>query len=153
MKAWFRNILSAVGMGSASDSAGQPRPKPASSSRFEAGQVWRFRARPHEVNSRVTVGKIETIPKIGTIVHVKLSGLRLKNPHAPGGVAPEVLHIPTTEQALSASVDELIGEAADLEGFADGYSAWLSAYQSEQAGVFTLGLAEIVEHMEHALNP
>jgi hypothetical protein len=129
--------------------SGPPMPERASSPRYRVGQVWRYQTRPGEEASRVIVGRIERIEGIGPVVHVKLTGLRLRGPQ---GVASIMFHAPVAEPQLSASVTELTGERGDLEGFADGYAMWRSAYQSGKAGVFTLPLAGVVDSMEEALN-
>ena len=154
MKRWFRGFLTAVGIATAAAGCAEelPPPEPATSSQFEPGQVWRYKTRPGEEGSRVIVGKIEHAPKLGTIVHVKLTGLRLKNPSAPAGISEVMSHAPVSEPQLSASVTELTDGDGDLEGFSDGYATWLSSYRSGEAGVFTISLAEIAEYMERALS-
>ncbi len=123
-----------------------------SSERFASGQVWLYKTRPTEEASRVIIGKIEMTPKVGTIVHVKLIGLRLKNSSALGGFSTVLTHAPVSEAALSASVTELSNEVFDLDGFSEGYNTWLSSFRTGDAGVFTISLSEIAEAMEQALN-
>jgi hypothetical protein len=130
--------------------SGPPTPERTSSPRYRVGQVWRYQTRPGEEASRAIVGRIEKIEGIGSVVHVKLTELRLRGPQ---GVATVIFHAPVAEPQLSASVSELTGERGDLEGFAEGYALWRSAYASGKAGVFTLPLAGVVDSMEQALNP
>jgi hypothetical protein len=130
--------------------SGPPPPERASSPRYRVGQVWRYQTRPGEEASRAIVGRIEKIEGVGSVVHVKLTALRLRGPQ---GVATVIFHAPVAEPQLSASVTELTGERGDLEGFAEGYALWRSAYESGKAGVFTLPLAGVVDSMEQALNP
>src|SRR5262245_23233410 len=114
-----------------------PPPQPAVSEQFSVGQVWRYRTRPGEEGSRVIIGKIEQIPEMGTIVHVKLIGLSLKGP-AGVGTATVMNHAPVSEAQVSASVTDLTEEVGDLDGFTAGYETWLSAFRAGKAGVFTL---------------
>jgi hypothetical protein len=130
--------------------SGPPLPERASSPRYRVGQVWRYHTRPGEEASRAIVGRIEKIEGIGSVVHVKLTGLRLRGPQ---GVATVIFHAPVAERQLSASVSELTGERGDLAGFADGYALWRAAYLDGKAGVFTQPLAGVVDAMEEALNP
>jgi hypothetical protein len=130
--------------------SGPPMPERASSPRYRVGQVWRYQTRPGEEASRVIVGRIERIEGLGTVVHVKLTGLRLRGPQ---GVATVMFHAPVAEPQLSASVTDLTEARGDLGGFAEGYAMWRSAYESGQAGVFTQPLSEVVDSMEQALNP
>ena len=45
------------------------------SDQFTVGDVWLYKTRSTEPDSRVIVGRIENIEKIGTVVHLKLVGL------------------------------------------------------------------------------
>ncbi|NKB59718.1 MAG: hypothetical protein GKS00_25655 [Alphaproteobacteria bacterium] len=129
-----------------------PLPEPTTSERFKVGQVWTYKTRTVETGSRVIIGKIEKIPQIGTVVHVKLVGLHLKNPLADGGYGSVIQHLPVSEAALLDSVVARTSDVADLTGFSDGYETWLSAYRNEGAGVFTGPLAEIADMMEQVIN-
>lgn len=129
--------------------SGPPMPERASSPRYRVGQVWRYQTRPGEEASRVIIGRIEKIEGVGTVVHVKLTGLDLRGPQ---GVATVMFHAPVGEAYLSASVTELTDERGDLDGFAEGYAMWRVAYREGKAGVFTLTLFEILETMEQALH-
>jgi hypothetical protein len=125
-------------------------PERASSPRYRVGQVWHYQTRPGEEASRVIVGRIEKIEGIGTVVHVKITGIQLRGPQ---GVATVMFHAPVVEAYLSASVTELSEERGDLAGFAEGYGMWRAAYREGKAGVFTLTLFEILETMEATLHP
>jgi hypothetical protein len=127
---------------------GPPPPERVSSPRFRVGQVWRYQTRPGEEASRVIVGRVERVGAAGTVVHVKLTGLRLEGPQ---GVGTLVYHAPIAEAQMEASVTELTEERGDLAGFAEGYAMWRAAYLDGKAGVFTLTLSEVVETMEQAL--
>ena len=83
---------------------------------------------------------------------VKLTGLRVKNPDAPGGFSSVMTHAPVSESALSASVTKLAKEVSDLDGFSEGYVTWLSSFRAGDAGVFTIPLSEITEVMEQTIN-
>jgi len=134
-------------------STGPPMPERASSPQFRVGQVWRYQTRPGEEASRVIVGRVERIDGLGKVVHVKLTGLHLTSSAAPGAVGTIMYHAPIAEDWLAASVVELTAERGDLEGLAEGYATWLSAYRKGQAGVFSIPLSELVATMEQALNP
>ena len=145
-----RSALLAAGLALlAACASGPPPPERASSPRYRIGQVWRYQTRAGEEASRAIVGRIDQIEGLGTVVHVKLTGLQLRGAQ---GVATLLYHAPVAEAQLSASVTELTEERGDLEGFAEGYASWLSAYRDGKAGVFTLTLAEIVDAMEQALS-
>lgn len=150
----FRRFLAVFGIGERPAVTAEERPLPETGSdeTFTPGQVWRYRTRPAEDASRVMIGKIEERAGAGAIVHVKLVGLAIKNTSAPGGVSSVMTHAPISEAAFAASITELTGDAADLDGFEDGYGTWLSAFEAGDAGIFTITLAEIVDVMEQAFN-
>jgi uncharacterized protein YaaQ len=59
-------------------------------------------------------------------------------------------HAPVTRQSLEASVTELLEENATMPDIAEGYAAWLLAFEKGQAGFFTLPVNQIVQHIEDA---
>ncbi len=128
-----------------------PPPPPTQSDNFKPGQVWKYRTRPGEEGSRLIVGKVEQLGTLGAVVHIKLTGLSIKSPHAPQGITTVMGHAPVTEAKLSESVTTLLSESGDLNGFQEGYDTWLVSYKAGKAGVFTIAVAEIVDCMEKAL--
>lgn len=117
-------------------------------SKFQVGQVWRYTTRPGEEDSTLIIVKVEYDEKIGNIIHISINGLKISNPKVEGGINEEVPHMPISEDALGASVVELIDEGVDLPSFEEGYNAWRSA----TGGVFTIPVSEVVEVIEQALN-
>ena len=120
-------------------------------SRFHVGERWRYRTRPREEDSLLTVLKVEAHPRLGVIVHVSVDGLRIKNPHAPTGFSRKVGHMPMAEQALEGSVTALVKTEADLPAFAEGYRLWRSGFDEGKAGTFTCSVADALGHMESIL--
>jgi hypothetical protein len=120
------------------------------SRRFEAGDVWSYHARPGEPDSTLTVLRVDH-EEVGTIVHIRVDGLRIPNPHHPAGVSGEIMHMPFAEDAVARSVTERVASGAPVpeEG---GYDEWRRAFDAGEAGVFTLTVAEAVEVMEQAIN-
>ncbi|MDK2012586.1 MULTISPECIES: hypothetical protein [unclassified Deinococcus] len=119
---------------------------------FQAGQRWTYRTRPGEDTSTVLILRRDDEPS-GTVLHVALDGLRLGNPHLPGGVQMELGHMPVTADALRASVLELIQVNAPLPADEGGYRQWREAADRGEAGVFTLTLAEILDVIGQAVAP
>jgi hypothetical protein len=129
-----------------------PSPATAKSDQFAVGQVWQYKTRDQESDSRVVVGRIEDLGKLGTVVHIKLVNLRIKNPTAPGGLSTDMSHAPITEAVFKASVTKLTQDKVGLDGFDEGYQTWLAAYRDGKGGVFTISVKEIVDCMEQAIN-
>jgi hypothetical protein len=116
------------------------------------GDQWTYRTRPGEGSSTLTIGKVETTPKLGVVVHVSLAGVRIKNSHAPTGYSETIAHMPFAEAALDKSVTALVTTAPVPLAFADGYGEWRRAFDAGKAGAFTITVSEGVDFMEQVLN-
>ena len=123
---------------------------PALAASFEEGQIWRYQTRPGEEASRLFIARIDRGIGTQTIYHIYLDGLKLKNPLYEGGVQDHLPHAPVTRQSLETSVTELLEENATMPDIAEGYAAWLLAFEKGQAGFFTLPVNQIVQHIEDA---
>jgi hypothetical protein len=111
-------------------------------SKFRPGQVWQYKTRPDEKNSTVTILKVESVPKLGTILHVRVENIRLKN--CTGGTESEKFeHMPFAREAIERSVTKLVRES-DVPDFQSGYDEWRKAC----GGVYTISVARAVELAE-----
>jgi hypothetical protein len=124
----------------------KPRPCPdptvTTDSKYRPGQVWKYKTRPREETSTVTILKIESLPKLGTIIHIRVEKIRLRN--CTGGPEPDKFeHMPFTRDAIERSVTKLEKEA-DVPDFQDGYNEWRKAC----GGVYTITVAEAIEVSE-----
>jgi hypothetical protein len=115
---------------------------------LSVGQVWAYRARPGEQGSTLTIGKLEEASTGGSVVHISLAGLHLKNPGVPGGYSSELPHAPFTKVAIDQSVTELIRQGVPPPAFEQGYQQW----QQSNGGVFTISVAEAVDLVEKGIN-
>ncbi|MGH9896886.1 MAG: hypothetical protein ACREA0_33785, partial [bacterium] len=100
---------------------------------FQAGQRWSYKTRPQEPESTLIIGRVENDPKLGSVVHVSVIGLRLKNPRAEGGFGDVAAHLPISPKALRDSVIARVGDGAPAADFERGYAMWREA----RGGVFT----------------
>lgn len=123
---------------------------PAAAQEFREGQIWRYDTRPGEENSHLFIARIDRGLGNQSIYHIYLDGLQLKNPLFPGGVQDHLPHAPVTRKTLDASVTGLVEEGAVMPDIAEGYAAWLLAFEKGQAGIFTLPAKEIVQVVEDA---
>ena len=119
---------------------------PSTDQKFLAGHVWSFNSRDFEPDSTVTILKIESLPKVGEIVHVRIDGIRLRN--CTGGPEPtSIEHAPFTRDAIERSVGKLIRTGA-VPAFEDGYANW----KAHCDGVYTIGVSEMVVVDEKTYN-
>jgi hypothetical protein len=117
-------------------------------SAFQPGQVWHYKTRPGEEASTLEVLKVETHPKTGVIVHVAVSGVRVRTPS--GGYTEELGHLPLAEDALRRSVTTKVRDGAPTDRGTEGYQEWRRAFDAGRGGVFTTTVAECVGFVEQA---
>ncbi|MCD2186638.1 hypothetical protein [Actinomycetospora soli] len=110
------------------------------------GQVWSYRTRPGEEHSRLRVLLTDSDPVLGHIVHVSVRDVVIPNSWSDSGYTTWITHVPLSQEAFERSAIDLLGTdpgEPDLEG----YRTW----RDENGGVFTLSLAEVVDHVQYAL--
>ncbi|HEX8243622.1 MAG TPA: hypothetical protein VF541_09005 [Longimicrobium sp.] len=131
---------------------GRPRLTDATDSAFHPGEVWRYHARPEEPGSTLTVLRVDRDPKLGNIVHVRVDGLRIPDPHHPSGFSGEIMHLPFDERAVVGSVSELVRSGVAIPDHEAGYAEWRRAFDTGEAGVFTISVGEAVAVRDRAIN-
>ncbi len=125
-------------------------PKESDAPEFRVGQVWRYRTRPHEPGSTLTVTRLTDDPVVGRLVHVRIDGLVLSIPS--GGPADSLPHAVLTEAALGESVTELVGQAEALPDDRDWYEAWRSGHEEGESQVSEEPVAELLDTLEDMLS-
>jgi len=108
----------------------------APASKFHAGQVWAFTPPANQPNARLTVLRVEDGGKLGTIVHIAISGVSY------GDGQTRIQHLPFAESAIERSVTTLESESGPVPDFTDGYQQWRQAFDAGKAGIFTITVAE-----------
>ena len=107
-------------------------------SKFAPGQAWQYKTRPHEEASTLTILKVESVPKLGTIIHIRVEKIRLKN--CTGGPEPDKFeHMPFSREAIEQSATKLIKERS-VPDFQAGYDEWRKAC----GGVYTISVAAAI---------
>ena len=86
----------------------------------------------------MTVLKVETLPKVGTIVHVRVDHIRLRN--CTGGPEPDNFqHMPFTRDAIERSITKLEKDGVNTPDLS-GYEQW----RADCGGVYTITVAEAI---------
>ena len=120
-------------------------------SKYQVGQVWSYKARLPDIGSTLTVVRVEPDAALGNIIHLSVLDLNMQNPQVPGGLTHEFLHLPMSEAAVDQSVVNLIDENAELPDYVEGYNVWRHAFEKQEAGIFTLTVAECLDIVEQML--
>lgn len=108
-------------------------------SKFQAGQEWKFNAPEGQPGARLIILKVENGGKLGTLVHVAVTGMLLPNGGTSAG------HLPFTEGAVVQSVTSLEKESVPLPDYQGGYSLWRKAFDEGKAGAFTIPAKDAIE--------
>ena len=121
--------------------------------KFEVGQIWQYKTRTNEPNSTLQILKIDKI-KNEEIIHIYVSGLKLKNPNKEDGISSEIGHLPISKDAFSKSVTKLVSIEKKIPDFIEGYTLWKNAFDNGNAGSFNVSVSEAVDFVEESLtNP
>jgi hypothetical protein len=122
-------------------------PQSATDARFKPGQVWGYETRIGEDASTATILRIETLPKLGEIVHVRIDGVHFRN--CAGGNAPnEIAHAPFSREAIEKSVTTLRSQLHKIPDYKQGYEDW----SAHCGGIYTVGIAEMLNVTDRTFN-
>lgn len=100
--------------------------------------MWEYNTRPNEKGSTLTILRVESLPKLGLIIHIRVDRIRLRN--CTGGPEPDKFeHMPFTREAIDGSVTKLVREN-EVPAFQSGYDEWRKAC----GGVYTILVAEAI---------
>jgi hypothetical protein len=95
----------------------------------------------------VTILRLETLPKLGEVVHVRIDGVQFKN--CTGGDAPrEIGHAPFSRDAIEKSITTLRSQLHEVPDYQAGYTEW----RSHCGGVYKISVAEVVELDDQTFN-
>ena len=120
--------------------------------KFKVGQVWKYNTRLGEENSTIEILKVEKYDSIGVVIHISLSGLKLRNPQKQMGYSDEIGHLPLSKEALLKSVTTLVSESNNLTDYKEGYNNWKEAFDNDEGGVFSTKVNECVKYVEETMS-
>src|SRR4051812_7066880 len=72
------------------------------------GDCWSYTTRNGEESSFLVIRKIETLPKIGEVIHISIYELEIPNSSAPHGYSDRAGHLPIAGASVRASLKEKI---------------------------------------------
>ena len=124
-----------------------------SNEKYKEGQVWSYKTRENESDSKIYIVKIEYNKTIGKIYHIYIDNLNMKNPYQKSKIQNNLPHSPVSEKTLDDSVIKIV--TAKYENnidISDGYVAWKEAFDDGKAGVFTIPVNEIIQCIEDVAN-
>ena len=119
---------------------------------YKVGQIWKYETREGEENSTLKIVGVESHEKLGDIINVYVCGLRILNSNSDNKLFEEIQHLPFSKDAIDRSVIKLIDNTKNLPNFKEGYDEWRRAFDSGDAGIFTITVKESIEAMEMTIN-
>lgn len=113
---------------------------------FHVGERWNYKTRAGEEGSTVTIVKVQSSQTFGVIVCVRVDGLRMVSPRAPGGAFEGIAHMPFAQASIDESITsrDAVGVPVPTESD-DAYEQWRTSFDAGTAGIWTITVAEAVE--------
>ena len=116
---------------------------------YEVGQVWSYKTRPQEPNSQVLILRIDNTSKLGQVIFIGLTNLRIQHPSGKV-IPPAISALPFTKDALDQSVIKLVGKTDKLMKSEFGYQKWKEAqFAGKRPPTYVKPVAEIVAALEN----
>ena len=114
-------------------------PTPVVDRKFQPGQVWGVKGRSWEPDATATVLRVETMPKIGVVIHVRIEHVVMHTcPETPAMTS--ILHLPIGKDAFDRSVINLIRSNQEIPDFKEGYDDW----RAHCGGVYSIDVSGIL---------
>ncbi|THB72874.1 MAG: hypothetical protein D6B28_04710 [Gammaproteobacteria bacterium] len=111
------------------------------------GQIWKYKARPHESQSTITIVQLDNY-----VVHISISGLKVKDPDADDGLAESIRHLPMEINAFNNSKTKLVGFTEKLPEFEEGLADWIKARNRGEAKPISIPVKDVIEQVEIMIN-
>ena len=119
--------------------------------RYQPGQMWRFKTEAAPTPARIVVGKVETLPEIGQVVHVSMIGIPLTTPQDGRVVYSDIWHLPFTAAAIVRSIAALEQSANVPPDFGAAYADWKRRYDTGEADVFDEPVGQVLRNVQRVL--
>ena len=99
-----------------------------SDKKLKEGQIWKYKTRPGEENSTITILKIERITgengRPVTIVFVQINGLKIRDIYRPDVQVDHIQPYPFQMKTLFNSLTQLVSENNKIPDFEATYNKW-----------------------------
>lgn len=115
--------------------------------KFHVGDIWEYKTRSGEENSRRIVVRVERSANLGVIVHVAVDHLTWTTCDGTS-LSESVPHMPFARKAVDLSVTRRLGNTHSMPDFEPGYQSWREAYLHHHAGIYTISVKEAVSAAE-----
>jgi hypothetical protein len=118
--------------------------------RYEPGQVWRYKNAVRE-DSRAIVGAVEDVPGTGVVVSICITNVYLPHWETGEPILNAISHAPMAVEAMDMSVTTQEGAGEPIPGFAEARAEWRELAAKNEAGAFTIPIADVVRYIADAV--
>ena len=118
---------------------------------YEVGQVWSYKTRESENDSKIIILKIDADYDETEIIHVCVEDVAIKTPDSHEKPIDYISHMPFSREAIDSSVIDII-DRIEVPDFSEGYNVWKEGYTKGEAGIFSIPVSKAVEYMETTIN-
>jgi hypothetical protein len=115
--------------------------------KFHVGDIWEYKTRSGEENSRLIVVRVERSANLGVIVHVAVDHLTWITCDGTS-LSESIPHMPFARKAVDLSVTRRLGNTHSMPDFEPGYQSWTKAYSQGHAGIYTIPVKDAVSAAE-----
>ena len=120
-------------------------------SEYAVGQVWQYNTRSGEEKSTIQIIGIDKYVGEEAIIHITARGLIMATPMTEGGISEEIGHMAFSRTAFSESVTTLLGMSEISADAKQSHADWQVEYETKGGGMFTVGIAELIEATEQSM--
>lgn len=118
---------------------------------YKEGQVWNYKTRANELESKLIILKVEEYETLGEVIHISVIGLAMVDDSNPSEVMDDIYHMPFSKEAIDDSVISF-DDMTEIPNYSEGYEIWMESFVKGEAGVFSVLVSEAVEFMEKTIN-
>jgi hypothetical protein len=110
---------------------------------YAPGQVWSFRAPAEQSRATLTVLRIDSLPVLGRVVHVRLDSLDMSETGRILTGQHTVQHMPFLREAIDSSVVSKLVDSGAVPEYRDGYAQWRRA----KGGAFSVAVGSFLQQL------
>lgn len=110
---------------------------------YAPGQVWSFKAPAEQSRAILTVLRLDSVPGLGTVVHVRLDSLDMSETGRVLNGQHIVQHMPFVRAAIDSSVMSKLVDSGSIPEYADGYAQWRRA----KGGAFSVAVGSFLRQL------
>lgn len=111
------------------------------------GQKWTYVTREGETDSILTILELD---KEKEIAHISLDHLKIKNTKSGEIILTSIEHLPVTINKLKENIKTMVDVVNVNKN--EGYLYWEEMYNKNEAGIWSIDIASIVEIIEGTYN-